>query len=142
MKLSLNLILASLMMVMITSITPAAATTVKEMHLMCRDYQRKDFNVITKPHAYCAGYFQSQIQSSEALCKTLKILFREKPGQRDAIMGVSGLFASSATAEDYRAVIAEFVKWADDKTSFADKNPAIFINEYLPKTWPCLPDQP
>ncbi|MCE2516705.1 MAG: hypothetical protein J4F41_02480 [Alphaproteobacteria bacterium] len=124
------------------AVTPAGATTVKEMHLMCRDYERKKFTVLTKPHAYCAGYFQGQIQTSEALCKTLKILYREKPDQRDVIMGTASLFASGATAEDYREVIAGFVDWAEGKSQFADKNPSIFMNEYLPGTWPCRPDLP
>ena len=130
------------LVLMAAAAAPAGATTVKEMHLMCRDYERKQFNVLTKPHAYCAGYFQGQIQTSEALCKTLKILYREKPGQRDVIMGTSSLFASSATAENYREVISSFVAWAEGKSQFADKNPSIFMNEYLPNTWPCRPDLP
>ena len=118
------------------------ATTVKEMHLMCRDYEAKKFNVVTKPHAYCAGYFQSQIQSAAALCRTLKILYSEKPSQRDVIMGTASLFGTSATAKDYRNVISAFVDWADGKEEFAKKNPSLFMHNYLASTYPCRPDIP
>ena len=117
----------------------AQATTVKEMRLMCADYEKNKFNVVTKPHAYCAGYFQAQIQTGEALCQTLKILHQKKPEHRAMIMGTSSLFATSATAKDYRAVISAFVQWADGKVQYDNKNPSIFMNEYLPKTWPCDP---
>ena len=120
----------------------AEATTVKEMHLMCRDYQAKNYNVVTKPHAYCAGYFQSQIQSAAALCRTLKILYREKPAQRDVIMGTASLFGTAATAKDYRQVISAFVDWAEGKDDFAKKNPSLFMHQYLASTYPCRPDQP
>lgn len=123
-------------------LTPAQATTVREMHLMCRDYESKAFNVVTKPHAYCAGYFQSQIQSASALCRTLKILFREKPDQRDVIMGTASLFGSSATAKDYRTVITAFNTWADGKDDFKKKNPALFLHNYLSTAFPCRPDLP
>jgi hypothetical protein len=132
-------ILTSIVILLIVT-SRAESTTIKEMHLMCQDYERNDYNVTTKPHAYCAGYFQGQIQTSAALCKTLKILYQEKPGQRDVIMGTASLFASSATAGQYRAVISTFVAWADGKTELADKNPSIFMNEYLPIAWPCHPD--
>ena len=132
------------MMIMITlGLTASAeATTVKEMRLMCADYQKNNYNVVTKPHAYCAGYFQAQIQTAEALCKTLKILYQNKPQHRDMIMGTSTLFATSATAADYREVISQFVTWAGGKEQFDKKNPSIFMNEYLPKTWPCDPSSP
>lgn len=123
-------------------VTPASATTVKEMRLMCADYQKNKFNVVTKPHAYCAGYFQAQIQTAEALCQTLKILYQKKPEHRAMIMGTSSLFAASATAADFRAVISSFVDWAENKDQFDQKNPSIFMNEYLPKTWPCDPSIP
>ena len=126
----------------LTLSTSANATTVKEMHLMCRDYQAKNFNVVTKPHAYCAGYFQSQIQSAAGLCRTLKILYNEKPSQRDVIMGTASLFGTSATAKDYRAVITAFVDWADGKEDFAKKNPALFLHSYLASAYPCRPDLP
>lgn len=124
------------------ALSSASATTVKEMHLMCRDYAKRQFDVVSKPHAYCAGYFQGQIQTSQALCKTLKILYQKKPEQRDVIMGTSSLFASSAAAEDYREVITSYITWADGKAEFAEKNPSIFMNEYLPRNWPCRPDLP
>ena len=124
------------------SMSAAKATTVKEMHLMCRDYAKRQFDVVSKPHAYCAGYFQGQIQTSQALCKTLKILYQKKPEQRDVIMGTSSLFASSASAEDYREVITAYIKWADGKAEYAEKNPSIFMNEYLPRNWPCQADAP
>ncbi len=122
--------------------TSAHATTVREMHLMCRDYERKNFNVVTKPHAYCAGYFQSQIQSAYAICNTLKILYQEKPAQRDVIMGTASLFGTSATAKDYRSVIAAFNNWADGKDEFVKKNPALFLHSYLSVNFPCRPDLP
>ena len=132
-----------LMIVITLGLTVSAqATTVKEMRLMCADYQNNNFNVVTKPHAYCAGYFQAQIQTAEALCKTMKILHQNKPQHRDVINGTASLFATSATAADYREVIAAFVKWAQGKDQFDKKNPSIFMNEYLPKTWPCNPSAP
>lgn len=120
---------------------PAEATTVREMHLMCTDYEDKKFNVITKPHAYCAGYFQSQIQSASALCRTLKVLYLEKPNQRDVIMGTASLFGTSATAKDYRAVIEAYNDWARSKDEFKKKNPALFLHNYLSAAYPCRPDQ-
>lgn len=124
------------------SVTLAQATTVKEMRLMCRDYQKNNYAVSTKPHAYCAGYFQAQIQSAEALCKTMRILHQKKPEHRAMIMGTSSLFASSATAADYRLVISAFIEWAQKSENFDDKNPSIYLNEYLPKNWPCDPAKP
>ena len=132
-----------LMIVITFGLTVSAqATTVKEMRLMCADYQQNNFNVVTKPHAYCAGYFQAQIQTAEALCKTMKILHQNKPQHREVINGTSSLFATSATAAEYREVIGAFVKWAEGKPQFDKKNPSIFMNEYLPNTWPCDPSAP
>lgn len=117
----------------------AKAVTLEEVHNTCKAFEASKFKVKGMVEAYCAGYFQGQIQTGNALCRTLTVIYRHKAQHREMLLGVATLFGTSAKARDYAEVIGGFNKWAKNHPEYSNKNPSIYVNEYLTQNFPCDP---